>query len=239
MSSILSAQNLQTLRRRNIGRRWPCCLSPAFLSALRPRAPDRFCPNGTSDLHSVKAIVVGVLDLGRSALTRLANRRQDAPPAAALGLGLALCPRALDDLLLLVHADDEMAQDLVEDLQPAIELLHEIARSDDHLEDVDALLVGAYLVRELPAPPVVCLLDLAIHPRHDRCDLLVHLGDLLLGAVGRKDVDELVLSSCHRELLLGYRLQRRYSARARRAPSPRCLSGHRARLPPPASSPRR
>src|ERR1700720_3940622 len=63
MSSILSAQNLQTLRRRNIGRRWPCCLSPAFLSALRPRPPDRFCPNTTSDLHSVKAIVVAVLDL--------------------------------------------------------------------------------------------------------------------------------------------------------------------------------
>src|SRR6266852_525753 len=208
MSSILSAQNLQTLRRRNIGRRWPCCLSPAFLSALRPRPPDRFCPNTTSDLHSVKAIVVGVLDLGGSTLTRLANRRQPALHAPALGLGLALCSRALDDLLLLVHTDDEMAQDLIEDLQPAIELLHEIARSDDHLEDINALLVGAYLVRELPAPPVVCLLYLAVHPRHDRSDLLVHLGDLLLGAVGRKDVDELVLSASHRGNPSGYRLER-------------------------------
>src|SRR5580704_3754588 len=195
MSSILSAQNLQTLRRRNIGRRWPCCLSPAFLSALRPRALDRFCPNTTSDLHSVKAIVVGVIDVRGSALTRLANRRQPALHAPALGLGLTLCSRALDDLLLFVHADDEMAYDLIENLQPAIELLHELARPDDHLEDVDALLVRTYLVGQLPAPPVVRLLDLPVHPRHDRCDLLVHLGDLLLGAVGREDVDELVLSA--------------------------------------------
>src|SRR5580704_9609188 len=125
MSSILSAQNLQTLRRRNMGRRWPCCLSPAFLSALRPRPPpDRFCPNGTSDLHSVKAIVVGVIDVRGSALARLANRRQPALHAPALRLGLTLRSRALDDLLLLVHADDEMANDLIENLQPAIELLH-------------------------------------------------------------------------------------------------------------------
>src|ERR1700687_5119411 len=134
MSSILSAQNLQTLRRRNIGRRWPCCLSPAFLSALRPRPPpDRFCPNGTSDLHSVKAIVVGVVDFRGSALTRLANRRQPALHTPALPLGLTPCSRPLDDLLLFVHADDEMAYDLIENLQPAIELLHELARSDDHL----------------------------------------------------------------------------------------------------------
>src|SRR5579859_2069569 len=176
MSSILSAQNLHTLRRRNMGRRWPCCLSPAFLSALRPRAPpDRFCPNGTSDLHSVKTIVVGVLEFRGSTLARLPNRRQAALHAPALGLGLTFCPRPLDDLLLFVHTDDEMAHDLVEDLQPAIELLHEIARSDDHLEDIDTLLVGANLVRQLPAPPVVRLLDLAVHPRHDRCDLLVDL----------------------------------------------------------------
>src|ERR1700687_712265 len=198
MSSILSAQNLQTLRRRNIGRRWPCCLSPAFLSALRPRPPpDRFCPNGTSDLHSVKSIVVGVVDFRGSTLTGLANPRHPRLPAPALGLGLTLRSRALDDLLLFVPSDDEMAHDLIEDLQPAIELFHEIARSDDHLEDVDALLVGAYFVRQLAAPPVVCLLDLAVQPRHDRCDLLVDLGDLLFGAVGRKNVDELVLSACH------------------------------------------
>src|ERR1700681_1263522 len=142
MSSILSAQNLQTLRRRNMGRRWPCCLSPAFLSALRPRPPpDRFCPNGTSDLHSVKAIVVGVIDVRGSTLTRLANRRQPALHAPALGLGLTLCSRALDDLLLFLHTDAEMAHALIEALQPAMELFHEISRSDDHLEDVDALLV--------------------------------------------------------------------------------------------------
>src|SRR5262245_60873405 len=46
MSSILSAQNLQTFRRRNIGRRCPCCLSLSFLSPPRPRPPERFCPNG-------------------------------------------------------------------------------------------------------------------------------------------------------------------------------------------------
>src|SRR3984893_5845233 len=103
MSSILSAQNLQTLRRRNIGRRWPCCLSPAFLSALRPRPRLRVCPNATSNPHTVKAIVVGLLDFRGSTLTRLANRRQPALHAPALGLGLALCSRALHDLLLFVY----------------------------------------------------------------------------------------------------------------------------------------
>src|SRR5688572_16625340 len=37
MSSILSAQNLQTLRRRNIGRRWPSF--PAAPAAGLPRPP--------------------------------------------------------------------------------------------------------------------------------------------------------------------------------------------------------
>src|SRR5688572_33278628 len=39
MSSILSEQNLQTLRRRNIGRRWPSfpCAAPA--APVRPRPP--------------------------------------------------------------------------------------------------------------------------------------------------------------------------------------------------------
>jgi hypothetical protein len=38
---------------------------------------------------------------------------------------------------------------------------------------------------------------LTVHPCHDRLDLLVQLGDLLVGGIGGKNVDELVLSICH------------------------------------------
>src|SRR5258706_15072717 len=102
MSSILSAQNLHTLRRRNIGRRCPCCLSPVFLSAPRPRPPVRFCPNGTLHLHAVETVVVHVFDLsGGASLARLPLRRQAALHAPALRIGLALAPRAIDHFLLL------------------------------------------------------------------------------------------------------------------------------------------
>src|SRR4249920_576741 len=106
MSSILSAQNLQTLRRRNIGRRWPCCLSPVFLSPpLPPRPPrpppppDRPCPNGMLNLRSLETVVVHVVHFFLASLAGLPLRRQAALDAAALGIRLPLGARPLHDLL--------------------------------------------------------------------------------------------------------------------------------------------
>src|SRR5207249_4064731 len=129
MSSILSAQNLQTLRRRNIGRRWPCCLSPVFLSPPRPRPPppppppDRPCPNATSALHSVKTIVVaiGLIGLRGTTLARLPHRREPALHAPPLRRALPLGPRPVDDLLLLIDAHDQVANHLIHDAQPPID----------------------------------------------------------------------------------------------------------------------
>src|SRR5438477_5403686 len=110
MSSILSAQNLQTLRRRKSVRRCPCWsfLSPALppsrppllpprppLLPRPPPPPPRPGPNGTSNLH-FKTIVVLVVALGRSTLARLSHRRQTPLDAAPLGFHLALGTRALD-----------------------------------------------------------------------------------------------------------------------------------------------
>ena len=86
-----------------------------------------------------------------------------------------------------------MANDLVDHLEPPIELFHQLAGAVDDLEDVDAFLVAADLVGELAAAPVLGLFDLAVHARHDRFDLRVQFGHLLVGRVGRQDVDELVL----------------------------------------------
>src|ERR1041384_3195416 len=148
MSSILSAQNLQTLRRRNMGRRWPSFLSPVFLSPPRPRPPpppDRPCPNGMLNLRSVKSIVVVVAVHLRPAFAGLALRRQPALDAPALRLALALRARAVDDPLLFVDADDHVANHLVHHLETAIDFFHQLAGSVDDVEDVDALLVVADL----------------------------------------------------------------------------------------------
>src|SRR5262245_60533797 len=138
MSSILSAQNLQTLRRRNIGRRWPCCLSPPFLSPPRPprppRPPDRPCPNGMLHLRSVETVVVHAVRLFLASFARLPLRRQAALDAPAFGIRLPLRARALHDLLLFVNADHEVAHHLVDHFQAAIELLHELARTVDDFE---------------------------------------------------------------------------------------------------------
>src|SRR5438067_6496982 len=109
MSSILSAQNLQTLRRRKSVRRRPCALSPPLLSPPRPRPPppERPCPNGTldplvrPDLEPRISRVL-VLDLARPALAGLTLRRQSTLDAPPLGVGLPLRARPLDHLLLLV-----------------------------------------------------------------------------------------------------------------------------------------
>src|SRR5207249_1355357 len=82
------------------------------------------------------------------------------------------------------------------------ELLHQLAGAVDHLEHVDAFFVAADLVGQAFAAPVVGLVDVPVHARHDRVHLPVKVGDLLLGRVGRKDVDELVLTTCHSALLM-------------------------------------
>src|SRR3954467_2656488 len=129
MSSILSAQNLQTLRRRNSVRRCPFSLSPAFLSPARPRPPppppDRPCPNGmVLNLPYFESVVILVVRLtGGTPLTRLALRRQTAFHAGPLGVLPPPRLDRIDDLLVFVDADDHLADDDVHHLQPAIELL--------------------------------------------------------------------------------------------------------------------
>src|SRR5262249_26023551 len=172
MSSILSAQNLQTLRRRNIGRRCPCALSPPFLSPRpRPPPPERPCPNAMLNLHPFVVIVVVGIDLAaHTALARLSLWRQPAFHAAALRLGLALRAGALDDLLLFIDAHDQMAHDLIHHLETAIQLLDQLAAPVDDLEDIHAFLMAPYLVRELAASPDFGLFELSVHPRHDGLD---------------------------------------------------------------------
>src|SRR5262249_9288147 len=153
MSSILSAQNLQTLRRRKSVRRWPFSLSPPFLSP-RPRPPPRPCPNAMSDLHSVKAVVVALVHVRRTSLARLPLRRPAALHAPALRLRAARRLGALDDLLFLVDPHDHVADHLIHHLEPAIELFHQFAGPVDDVEEVHALLVRTDFVGEAPAPPV-------------------------------------------------------------------------------------
>ena len=118
-------------------------------------------------------------------------------PSPAGGPRRAPCARracALGRPQLLVHADDEVADDLLADPQPPLDLLHQLAGAVDQLEDVDAFLVRANLVGQLAAAPVLGLLELAADAGDDGLDLRVQVGDLLLGRVGRDDVDEFVLS---------------------------------------------
>src|SRR5258708_4614223 len=89
------------------------------------------------NLHSVETIVIRIVRLARgTALARLPLWRQPALHAAPLGRGPAPGLRALDDLLLFVDAHDHVPNHLVHHLQPAIQLLHQLARPLDHLEDV-------------------------------------------------------------------------------------------------------
>src|SRR5262245_15024721 len=158
------------------------------------------------DLHPVVPIVQVVVAVLRPAFARLALRRQAAPDTAPLRFRLPLRARAVDDLLLLVDAHDHVADDEIDHAEAPVELLHQIARSVHDLEDVHALFVMADVVRETLAPPVLRLLDRAVHALDDRLELLVKLGDLLLGRFRGKDVDELVLTvcccCCHSLLLL-------------------------------------
>src|SRR3954452_19740274 len=89
------------------------------------------------NLPCFKTVVILVVRLaGRTPFTRLPLRRQPALDAAALGVGPAARLHGVDDFLVLVDADDHLADDDVHDLQPAIELLHQLAAAVNRLEDV-------------------------------------------------------------------------------------------------------
>src|SRR4029079_17274847 len=60
-------------------------------------------------LHPIKAVVFQVVALHRPAFARLALRRQAALHTATLRFGLALGARPIDDLLLFVDANDQVA----------------------------------------------------------------------------------------------------------------------------------
>src|SRR5688500_4278689 len=116
MSSILSAQNLQTLRRRNSPRRCPI-LPSAFLSSPRPRPPpgplDRPRPIGDMCLRlrldAVEIVAVFLIVLLRS-FARLPLRRQAARHAAADRFGLALRARPFGLDLIRVDANDQVTE---------------------------------------------------------------------------------------------------------------------------------
>src|SRR6185295_6689137 len=76
------------------------------------------------NLHPFKSIIVGIFGVHRAPFSGLALRRQSAFDSPALRFGLSLRPGAIDHLFLLVHANAEMADHLVEHLEPAIDLLH-------------------------------------------------------------------------------------------------------------------
>src|SRR4051812_30655621 len=145
------------------------------------------------NLPHFKTVVVLVVRLARrTPFTRLPLRRQPALDAAALGVAPAARLHGIDDFLVLVDADDHLADDDVHDLEPAIQLLHQLAAAVDRLEDVEALLVARDFVGQALAAPVVGAGDLPVQPRHDVFDLGLDLGDLRLGRIRREDVDELV-----------------------------------------------
>src|SRR5207247_8606307 len=89
-------------------------------------------------LHAVEAVVfvIELVGLRRPPFAGLPLRRKAAPDAAALRIGLPLRSRAVDDFLFVVDAHDQVAHHLIHHAQPAIELLHQLARSVDHLEHV-------------------------------------------------------------------------------------------------------
>src|SRR6202790_4479671 len=105
-------------------------------------------------LHSVEAIVFGLVGLRMPHLARLPDGRQPTLDAPPLGVTLALGARPVHDLLFFIHPDDHMADHLVDDFEPAIQLLHQLARAIDDLEHIHAFLLMRDLVGESPAPPV-------------------------------------------------------------------------------------
>jgi hypothetical protein len=82
---------------------------------------------------------------------------------------------------------------MIADAQATVDFLHELAGTRDVLEHIRAFLVRANLVGQLAASPVVGLVQRPRIAADDFLDLGVEVCDLLLGRVGRNDVDELVL----------------------------------------------
>ncbi len=86
-----------------------------------------------------------------------------------------------------------MTDYLIDDAHAAIELLHQLSRTGDGLDNVGALPVMADLVGELLAAPVLGLVERATESLDDLLNLRMQIGDLLFGGVWCDDVDELVL----------------------------------------------
>src|SRR5580765_1565884 len=108
-----------------------------------PAAPAAAAPRSSlSEWHGLnlphfKSIVVLIVRLaGRPALARLPLRRQSALDAPALRVGPPSRLDGIDHFLGFVHADDHLTDDDVHHLEPAIQLLHQLAAAVDGLEDV-------------------------------------------------------------------------------------------------------
>src|SRR5688572_12470604 len=217
MSSILSAQNLQTFRRRKSVRFLSSFFSlprpprpsderplPSLIrvpfsgSGFRVQVPRTRRPGTELKLQrfvSVDAEAIIIIVLALRAFTGLPLGRQAAGHAPTLRVFLTQRARALDNAVLFVHADREMANHLIADAQAAIDFLHQLARAGDHLEDVRPFFVRTDLVGKLPLAPVLGLVERARKPAGDFLDLRVQVRDLLVCRVGCHDVDELVLSN--------------------------------------------
>src|SRR5688572_8849870 len=95
-------------------------------------APRTAEPQNREPLKSffdVAAEPIVVIVRALRAFAGLPLRRQAASHAPALRVFLAQRARALDDAVLLVHADGEMANHLVADAQAAVDFLHQLARA--------------------------------------------------------------------------------------------------------------
>ena len=68
----------------------------------------------------------------------------------------------------------------IEHAQAAVDLLHQLTRAGDRLDDVGAFAVMADFVGELAAAPVLGLVEGAVEALDDLLDLRVQLGDLLV-----------------------------------------------------------
>src|SRR4029450_4748800 len=214
MSSILSAQNLHTFRRRNIGRRWPSfpCWPPCPPALPRPPPPPPPsppappsrppCPGhrrrrtlaSRSSLHlgQIKPVIVfhvAALSFARLSVGRQAARH--ASPAGRIGAGGR---RPLDLRLIFVDADNEVANDQIRHLQASIDLLHQLAPAVDRLEDVGAFLVGSDFVGQPAPPPVIGFVDFAAEALSNLLHLRMQVGDLGVGRFRRHDVHEFVLT---------------------------------------------
>jgi len=125
--------------------------------------------------HGAYDVVIAGASFAGLAVWRKAAR--GAPPPRLLG---ARGTPALGNLFGLVDAHDQMADDIVNHLQPPVDFLHQIARSVDHFQDVCAFLLVGDFIGKLPATPVLGLLEPAAHTLHDGFHLGMEIGDLIV-----------------------------------------------------------